>query len=66
MINEHELFFLLYKRMMYFDKNKENIPISIYDLFEYTINKIKDAGLDIEIIDRAVIISNKLKSENRI
>ena len=52
--------------MMFYDKNKENIPNSIYDLFEYAINKIKNSGLDIEIIDRGLIISQKLKLENRI
>lgn len=52
--------------MMYFDKNKDNIPEYIYELFEYAINKIKNLGLELEIIDRAIIISQKLKLENRI
>lgn len=52
--------------MMYFDKNKDNIPSSIYDLFEYVINKVNSLGLQIEIIDRGIIISQKLKLENRI
>ncbi len=52
--------------MMYYDKNKQSIPDSIYDLFEYAIKSIEKAGLDIEIIDRGIIISRKLKSENRI
>ena len=52
--------------MMYYDKNKNNIPSYILDLFEYAIKRIKEQGLDIEFIDRGVIISNKLKLENRI
>ena len=38
----------------------------IYDLFEYAINKIRNCELDLELIDRGIIISNKLKAENRI
>ena len=52
--------------MMYFDKNKDNIPEYIYDLFEYAISKIKNCQLDLELIDRGIIISKKLKAENRI
>ena len=52
--------------LMYFDKNKDNIPEQIYDLFEYAINKIRNCKLDLELIDRGIIISNKLKAENRI
>lgn len=52
--------------MMFYDKNKDNIPSSIYDLFEYAINSIKANGLDIELIDRGFIIAEKLKSQNRI
>ena len=52
--------------LMYFDKNKDNIPEQIYDLFEYAINKIRNCELDLELIDRGIIISNKLKAENRI
>ena len=52
--------------MMYYDKNKDNLPPSLFDLFEYAIKKIKENGLELEFIDRGVIISNKLKLENRI
>lgn len=52
--------------MMYYDKNKDNLPPALFDLFEYAIKKIKENGLELEFIDRGVIISNKLKSENRI
>lgn len=52
--------------MMYYDKNKDNLPNELFDLFEYAINKIQENELQIEFIDRGVIISNKLKLENRI
>lgn len=43
--------------MMWYNKNKDNIPQYIIDIVKYTINKIKENNLDIELIDRGVIIS---------
>lgn len=48
--------------MMWYNKNKDNIPESLFNIVEYTLNEIKEKGLDIELIDRGVIIANKLKS----
>lgn len=52
--------------MIYYDKNKDNLPPYLFDLFEYAIKRISERSLALELIDRGVIISNKLKSENRI
>ena len=46
--------------MFWFDKNKNNLPQSIFDIVEYVINEIKINNLDLELIDRGVIISNLL------
>ncbi len=43
--------------MMWYNENKENIPQYIYDLVQYTIEQIKEKNLDIELIDRGVILS---------
>ncbi len=52
--------------MMYYNENADNIPSSIYDLFEFATKEIKSNGLDLEFIDRGVIISHKLEQLNRI
>lgn len=43
--------------MMWYNKNKDNIPQYIYDLVKYTIEQIKEKNLDVELIDRGVILS---------
>lgn len=52
--------------MLYYDANKNCIPDDIYDFFEYTIKLIKENNMELELIDRGVIIARKLKSDNRI
>ena len=52
--------------MMYYDKNKDNLPASLLDLFEYAIKLIQEKELEIEFIDRGVILYNKLKLENKL
>ena len=50
--------------MMWFNKNKENLPVSLYRIVEYLLNKVKEKNLDIELIDRGVIIADELKIKN--
>ena len=47
--------------MMWYNKNKENIPQRIYDLVKYTIEKIKENNLDLELIDRGYILAQNIK-----
>ncbi len=49
--------------MMWFNKNKENLPESLYNIVEYMLNKVKENNLDIELIDRGVIIADELKKQ---
>lgn len=46
--------------MMWYNENKDNIPQYIYDLVKYTLDKIKENNLDIELIDRGVILSKEI------
>lgn len=46
----------------WFGKYQNNIPEYIFELAEYVLNQIKEKNLEIELIDRGVIISNMLKS----
>lgn len=48
--------------MMWYDRNKENIPQYILDLVSYAINTIKNNDLDIELIDRGYILSKKINN----
>lgn len=48
--------------MMWFDKNKNNLPESLFEIVKYTLEEIKSNNLDVELIDRGVIISNMIKS----
>lgn len=50
--------------MIWYDKNKENIPKHIYDLAKYTLDLIAENSLDIELIDRGYIIAEQLKKQN--
>ncbi|MBE7705342.1 MAG: radical SAM protein [Cyanobacteria bacterium SIG29] len=52
--------------LFYYEKNKENLPDNLLDLFEYAIKLINQKGLDVEYIDRGVIIYQKLKQLNRV
>lgn len=47
--------------MMWYNENKNNLPQYIIDLTKYAINKIKENNLDVELIDRGVIISKLIK-----
>ena len=49
--------------MMWYDKNKDNIPDKIMQLVKFTLDKVKEKGLDIELIDRGVILAEKLKQK---
>ena len=44
-------------------KNQNNIPESILHLVEFTLNKIKEYNLDIELIDRGSIIANRISQQ---
>lgn len=46
--------------MMWYNENKNNIPIHIMELVKYTINSVKQKGLDIELIDRGSILAKKV------
>lgn len=52
--------------LFYYERNKENLPDNLLDLFEYAIKLINQKGLDVEYIDRGVIIYQKLKQLNRV
>ena len=47
--------------MMWFDENKNNIPSCVFDITKYLINKAKDKNLNVEFIDRGVIVSNLIE-----
>ena len=47
--------------MMWYNENKENISRKIYDLVKYTIEKIKENNLDLELIDRGYILAQNIK-----
>ena len=47
--------------MLWYEKNKNNIPESVLDTVSYTINKIKEMNLNLELIDRGYILSKKIK-----
>ena len=49
--------------MMWYNKNKENIPQKIYDLVKYTIERIKEKKLDIELIDRGYILAQNINEQ---
>ncbi len=49
--------------MMWYNENKDNIPIKIYNIIEYTLNMIKEKNLDVELIDRGYILAQKLKDK---
>lgn len=46
--------------MMWYDKNKDNIPEYLYDLIQYVFEKIKENGIKLEYIDRGCILAEKL------
>ncbi|MCD7740194.1 MAG: radical SAM protein [Candidatus Gastranaerophilales bacterium] len=43
-------------------KNQNNIPSKIYDTVKYTLDTIKENGLNVELIDRGYILSQNLHS----
>lgn len=47
--------------MMWYDKNKENIPSYIFELTKYTLELIKQNNLEVELIDRGSILAQKIK-----
>ncbi len=48
--------------MIWYNKNQNNIPSHIYDMVKYTLDMIKENGLDVELIDRGYILSKNLPS----
>ncbi|MCD7779586.1 MAG: radical SAM protein, partial [Candidatus Gastranaerophilales bacterium] len=48
--------------MMWYNQNKDNIPSDIYETVKFTLDKIKENGLDVELIDRGYILSQNLHS----
>lgn len=49
--------------MMWYNSNKENIPEYIYELVKYTLEKIRENNLDVELIDRGYILSQKINNQ---
>lgn len=47
--------------MMWYNENKESIPFYILELVKFTIDLVKQNGLDIELIDRGYILAQKIK-----
>ncbi len=52
--------------MLWYERNKNNLPSEFLNLFEYTVKLIREKELGLDFIDRGFIISEKLKLENRI
>jgi molybdenum cofactor biosynthesis enzyme MoaA len=52
--------------MMWYNKNKDNLPESLFEIVKYTLDKIKENNLDLELIDRSVIISKELEKRNKL
>lgn len=48
--------------MMWYNKNSEHLPDSLFEIVQFTFDKIKEYGLNVELIDRGVIVSDILKS----
>ena len=52
--------------MMWYNSNKNNLPESLFEIVEYTLDKIKENNLDVELIDRGVIISKELEKRKKL
>ena len=48
--------------MFWYNKNKDNLPDSIFDITEYTFSKINEYKLQLELIDRGVLIADTIKN----
>lgn len=48
--------------MMWYNSNKDNLPKDLLNLAEYSFDLIKKYGLDVELIDRGILVSNIIKS----
>ncbi len=43
--------------MMWYNKNKDNLPQTLLDIVKYTLEKIKEHNLEVELIDRGYILA---------
>ena len=48
--------------MMWYNENKDNIPQHIIDISKFALNLIKEKNLDVELIDRGVLISKLINN----
>ncbi len=46
--------------MMWYNENKDNIPPYVFELISYTLDKIKEKNLQVELIDRGYILAQSL------
>ncbi len=47
--------------MMWYSENKDNLPNSLFETVKYTLDKIKEKNLGLELIDRGSIIAKMIK-----
>lgn len=48
--------------MMWYNKNSEHLPDRLFEIVQYAFDTINEYGLNVELIDRGVIVSDILKS----
>lgn len=48
--------------MYWYDENKDNLPEKLFDIFNYTIEKLKEKNLNIEYLDRAKLLLRTMNS----
>ncbi len=46
--------------MMWYNENKNNLPEKLLKTVKYTLNKIEENNLEVELIDRGVIVANRI------
>ncbi len=51
--------------MMWYNKNKENIPPHIYELVKYALDFAKENSLETELIDRGYILARELNKQDK-
>lgn len=52
--------------MMWYNENKNNLPSELFEIVKYALNRIKERNLQTELIDRGLIISKMLESQNNL
>ena len=51
--------------MMWYNEHKDNLPQNVVDSAKYALDLIKEKGLEVELIDRGVLISRVIKEQNK-